>query len=162
MGKKAAAAPKKRQPGRPSKFTQAIADRICDRLAQGESLRKIAGTKQMPTMTTVFRWLQKDEKFREQYARARELQADTLADEILDIANTPQIGTKTVSKSTGLEVTEGDMIEHRRLQVDARKWYTGKLAPKKYGDRQQIDMEVKDVTPMADRMKQARERAKGK
>lgn len=118
----------------------------------------------MPTQSMVYRWLADDrhKKFREQYARARELQADTLADEILDIANTPQIGTKTVSKSTGLEITEGDMIEHRRLQVDARKWYASKLAPKKYGERQQIDMEVKDVTPMADRMKQARERAKGK
>lgn len=152
----------KRPPGRPSSYTPAIGQTICERLAKGESLRKICETDGLPTMTSVFRWLEKDEKFREQYARARELQADTLADEILDIANTPQIGTKSVSKATGLEITEGDMIEHRRLQVDARKWYASKLAPKKYGERQQIDMEVKDVTPMADRMKQARERAKGK
>ena len=27
------------------------------------------------------------------------------------------------------------MLQHRRLQVDARKWYASKLAPKKYGEK---------------------------
>ena len=89
----------------------------------------------MPTASMVYRWLAEYAEFREKYTRAREVQADTLADQILDIANTPVIGTKTVTKVTGVEVTEGDMIEHRRLQVDARKWYASKLAPKKYGDK---------------------------
>lgn len=150
----------KKRVGRPSGYTQAIGDKICFRLVDGESLRSICKGKGMPTLSMVYRWLEKNTEFRDQYARAREWQADTLADEILDIANTPQIGIKKVSKAAGVETTEGDMIEHRRLQVEARKWYAAKLAPKKYGERQQIDMEVKDVTPMADRMKQARERAK--
>lgn len=91
----------------------------------------------MPGQSTVFRWLAKDENadFREQYARARETQADVLFDEILTIADTPVIGVKTVTKATGVEKTEGDMIEHRRLQVDARKWMLGKMQPKKYGDK---------------------------
>jgi hypothetical protein len=67
--------------------------------------------------------------------RARELQAEYLIDEIVEIADTPQIGVKTIHKPTGTETTEGDMIEHRRLRVDARKWVASKLAPKKYGEK---------------------------
>ena len=65
---------------------------------------------------------------------ARDIQADVLFDEIHQIADTPQKGTKTVRKGEGdsstVETTEADMIEHRRLQIDARKWLIGKMAPK--------------------------------
>jgi hypothetical protein len=140
--------------GRPSTFTQAIADEICERLAEGESLRAICAGDDMPNKATVFKWLIADKAFSDQYARAREAQADALADEIVYIADTPQIGQKSVSKATGLEITEADMIEHRRLQVDARKWMTGKLAPKKYGDKQEIDLNVTDA--LAERLARAR------
>lgn len=143
-----------RRMGRPSEFTQAIADTICERIAEGESLRAICLDDDMPNKATVFRWLAADKAFSDQYARAREAQADALADEIVYIADTPQIGQVSVSKATGLEVTEADMIAHRRLQVDARKWMAGKLAPKKYGDKQEIDLNVTDA--LADRLARAR------
>jgi hypothetical protein len=83
----------------------------------------------MPTKTSVFRCLAAHNAFRDQYARARDARADTLFDEILDIANKPIVGKKTKYDKDGnvVEVTEGDMIEHRRLQIDARKWMAGKL-----------------------------------
>jgi hypothetical protein len=110
-------------------------EEICRRLIEGESLRAICATDGMPGKSTVCRWLAADGEFREQYARARELQAETLADEILDIANTPVIGQKVTTKADGsVETVEGDMIDHRRLQVDARKWVASKLLPKKYGE----------------------------
>ena len=143
-----------RRMGRPSEFTQAIADAICERIAEGESLRAICLDDDMPNKATVFRWLAADKAFSDQYARAREAQADALADEIVYIADTPQVGQTTVSKATGLEVTEADMIAHRRLQVDARKWMAGKLAPKKYGDKQEIDLNVTDA--LAERLARAR------
>ena len=120
---------------RPSAFTQKIGDLICEQLSDGISLREICSAANMPNRSTVFRWLAANALFRDQYARAREAQADAIFDEILHIADTPQTGQKTVSKATGMEVTEADMIEHRRLQVDARKWIAGKLAPKKYGEK---------------------------
>ncbi|WP_315928880.1 terminase small subunit protein [Mesorhizobium sp. SP-1A] len=121
---------------RPSDFTEEIADTICERLAEGESLRSICRDEGMPSTSSVCRWLAAREGFREQYARARELQADALFDEAQDIANTLVEGVKTKVTSDGkTEVTRGDMIEHRRLQVDVRKWMVGKLAPKKYGDK---------------------------
>ena len=85
-------------------------------------------------------WPNNTRDFRNQYIRARDIQADVLFDEIHQIADTPQKGTKTVRRGEGdnstVETTEADMIEHRRLQIDARKWLIGKMAPKKYGDKQ--------------------------
>ena len=123
---------------RASDYSDEKADAICERLADGESLRSICRDDDMPDKATVLRWLGVHEAFRDQYARAREMQADALFDEALDIADTPVEGVKTKTTSDGkLEETRGDMIEHRRLQVETRKWMVGKLAPKKYGDKVQ-------------------------
>lgn len=124
--------------GRPSEFTQDKADAICLRLAEGESLRAICASDDMPSMSSVMRWLGSTEReeFREQYARAREEQADFYAAQIIEIADTTEIGETIKTKEDGSqEVQTGDMIQHRRLKVDARKWYASKLAPKKYGER---------------------------
>lgn len=130
-------APKKKaakRTGKPGAYTIKIGDEICERLAEGESLRSICQDRHMPSKASVFRWIGQSQKFRDQYARAREAQADTLADEIIYIADNPVMGEKTKVTSDGKrEVTTGDMIEHRRLQIDARKWYAGKLRPKVYG-----------------------------
>jgi hypothetical protein len=126
--------------GRPSTFTAELADKICAQLAAGLSLRAVCREEGMPPEVTVRRWVVDDvQGFAAQYARARDMGLDAMADELVAIADTPQIGTKSVSKATGLEITEGDMVEHRRLQVDARKWYLSKLAPKRYGDKQQVE-----------------------
>lgn len=132
--------------GRPSSFTQEIGDLICERLSEGESLRGICSSPDMPHKATVFRWLAQDDAFRDQYARAREAQADAIFDEILHIADTPLIGKKTKTSANGVEVQEGDMIEHRRLQVEARKWMAGKLKPKVYGDKQAVELSNPDGT----------------
>jgi len=84
-------------------------------------------------------WLDSDHELFSQYERARENRADKIFDEILIIADTPVMGTKTTSKATGIEITEADMVEHRRLQVDVRKWMLGKMAPKKYGDKVHLE-----------------------
>lgn len=110
---------------RPSDFSREIADTICERLIEGESLRSICRDDEMPSASTVCRWLSNDEAFQEQYAHARELQADTLFDEIVDIAD----GRKAL-----LEGNDPD-VQRDRLSVDARKWMAGKLRPKKYGEK---------------------------
>ena len=104
----------------------------------------------MPDKATVFRWLSAEQQkdFRNQYARARDVQADVIFDEMLDIADTPVVGLKTISKPTGVETVEGDMIDHRRLQIETRKWLIGKMAPKKYGDKQQLEHSGADGGPV--------------
>ena len=130
-------------PGRPSSFTPDIGDAICERLANGESLRRICDDKRMPARSTILRWLASNDhrEFHDQYARARDAYADVKFDEILHIADTPLLGKKTVTKADGgKEIIEGDMIEHRRLQIDARKWVLARLAPKKYGDLSKLEV----------------------
>lgn len=104
----------------------------------------------MPGITTVYRWLADDEKFRGMYARAREDQADTLADEIQAIADEPMIGQRVTVSGTGRkkkrEVVTADMIEHRRLRVDTRKWIASKLKPRAYSDR--TTLQNPDGTPV--------------
>lgn len=135
--------------GRPSDYTQETAAKICERLTEGESLRSICRDEAMPSIASVFRWLGAHEIFREQYALARDAQADTLADEIIEIADTPLLGITTKTDEDGkIETTEGDMIAHRRLQVDARKWIAAKLKPKKYGDRIHQEVTGKDGAPI--------------
>lgn len=134
---------------RKSEFTQDVADVICERIAEGESLRSICKDEKLPSLATVFKWLTQQPAFAEQYARAREEQADALADEILHIADTPKLGVKTKINEKGeIETTEADMIEHRRLQVDARKWIAAKLKPKKYGDKISQELTGKDGGPI--------------
>lgn len=118
---------------RPSSFADSIADAICERLAEGESLRAICAAEDMPSKGTVFRWLAQSTEFRDQYARAREAQADTLADEIVDIADDGR-NDKYVDDE-GRPRVDQDVIARSRLRVDARKWVAAKLKPKVYGDK---------------------------
>ncbi|WP_200952406.1 transposase [Mesorhizobium sp. Root552] len=137
-------------PGRPSDYSEELADIICERLADGESLRSICRDEGMPHASTVCRWLASDDRtaFREQYARARELQADALFDEALEIADTPVEGVTYKETEKGTYVTRGDMIEHRRLRVDTRKWMVGKLAPKKYGEKLALGSDPDNPLPL--------------
>lgn len=144
---------------RPSKYSQQLADAICELLVDGKSLRTICSTAKMPSRSTVIRWLAENEAFRNHYARARELQADTLAEEILDIADKAVLGERLKKDGKGkvLERQTGDMVERSKLMIDARKWYAGKLQPKKYGERVALDHGVQDN--LADKLRAARERA---
>lgn len=113
---------------------------ICERLQRGESLNAICKDSHMPDESAVRNWVMDDyQGFAPRYARAREIGYARMAEEILQIANTPVIGKKTVTKDSGVEVTEYDMIEHRRLQVDTRKWMLSKVLPKIYGDKQTLE-----------------------
>lgn len=123
-------------------FSQEIADKICERLADGESLNAICKDAGYPAESTVRLWAINDvQGFAANYTRARELQAHKLFDEIIEIANTPVVGVVRTTKADGaVEEKAGDMLEHRRLQVDARKWYLSKVLPKVYGDK--LDVKV--------------------
>lgn len=117
---------------RSMEYTQEIADAICERLADGESLRKMCQLEDFPSKATVFKWLAANQTFADQYARAREAQADTLADEITDIADD---GARDYIETDDGPVVNYDHISRARLRVDARKWIASKLKPKKYGDK---------------------------
>jgi hypothetical protein len=116
--------------------TAATRSKVLERLALGESLKGICADDDMPDRATVWRWIDSDADFKARYDEARQRGLDALADELILIADSPLMGETTTTKADGgVEVTRKDMLEHRRLQIDARKWTLSKLAPKKYGDK---------------------------
>ncbi len=128
---------KSKKKGRPSLYTEALAAKICRRLAEGETLRSVCRDEKMPDKATVLRWLGDKAKtdFRDQYAHARDMQADALFDEALEIAD--DISGDWFTDKDGKKVVDHENIQRSRLRVDTRKWAAGKLAPKRYGDKLQ-------------------------
>jgi hypothetical protein len=123
--------------GRPSSFNQDVANIICIRLAEGESLRSICKDDAMPSQVTVYSWLFKFPEFLKQYTHAREEQAETHADEIVAIADeTPE--TTPVFDKEGNQIDiklDSAYIQWQRQRIDARKWNASKQRPKKYGEK---------------------------
>ena len=137
VAKSPESAPKAKM-GRPTIYTQQLANLICLRIAEGESLREIVKSEGMPERATIYDWLLKRPDFSDNYTRAREEQADTLADEIIAIADEQPEIIPVLDKRTG------ELIEHKldnaflqwqKNRIDARKWTAMKLKPKKYGER---------------------------
>lgn len=141
--KKVPPAKKAARPGQPSAYTPELAAKVCEHIANGLSLRAIAAIPDMPATSTIMAWLDGARpEFSEQYARAREAQADKMAEDIIAIAD--EECTMIRASKHGLDGDDDGMQEvvfdttavaRNRLRVDARKWLASKLAPKKYGDK---------------------------
>jgi hypothetical protein len=122
--------------GRPVEYTEEIAEEVCWRLAHGESLVSICRDEHLPHCATIYRWLIRFPTFCEMYARAREDQADTNADEILQIADEMPPEFTDEKGRTYLDQT---FIQWQKNRIDARKWTAAKLKPRKYGDRMAVE-----------------------
>lgn len=137
--------------GRPSDYSEELSVKICIRLADGESLRAICQDDDMPDRSTVFRWLASNEEFRDQYAHARDLQADTIADEVLEISDDGTNDWMERKNSDGANIgwtLNGEHVQRSRLRVDSRKWYASKVAPKKYGEKVQAEFSGPGGSPI--------------
>lgn len=132
--------------GRPTGYSQGLADKICELIADGNSLRKICTEDDMPSKSSVFKWLIEHKDFSDQYARAREAQADSLFDDILDIADESILDTYT--DKDGNVKTDSEVIGRSKLRVDARKWMAGKLRPKVYGEKSTQEITGPDGGPV--------------
>ena len=128
--------------GRPSSFNLNIAGEICGRIAAGESLNRICKEDGMPDQVTVYRWIAANEEFRKIYAQAREEQAETLADEITDLADEAPV---QVVDDKGTARVDNGWVTWQKNRVDARKWVAAKLKPRKYGDKLDLTSEGKAV-----------------
>ena len=127
--------------GRPSTYTQELANKICAELAMGISLRSVCRDKDMPCIATVFNWFRTKEAFLEQYTRAKEESADALVEDMLDIADdSTNDYMEQIDKDGNTEgyKLNGENIQRSKLRVDTRKWAASKLKPKKYGDKLDI------------------------
>ncbi len=106
----------------PIKYSPDMVDSICARIGAGESLNQICKEKGLPKRTTVLGWMQKHPYLNDKYAKARLVQADFYADQIIEIADNPKIE-----------------YQRARVMIDARKWKACKMHPRNYGDKVAID-----------------------
>lgn len=118
-------------------FSQETADLICQRLADGLSLRKACPEGMSPS--TVLRWLEASTDFAEQYTRARDIGYKLLADELIEIADDAS-GDTVVTESGPKQNPE--FAARSRLRLDTRKWMLSKMLPKVYGDKLELGGEV--------------------
>lgn len=125
----------KRKVGRPSKFSPELAAEICQRIAEGESLRSVCRDERIPTVLTIYNWMGAHPEFLQQYTRAKEDRADTHGEEIVELADLPP---KYIVDDKGIERVDHGFEAWRKTRIDARKWTASKLKPKSWGDRMQL------------------------
>jgi len=109
-------------PGKPSRYSEAIASSICRLVREGEYLKAICQLDGMPSLNTVYRWRQNNEAFARQYAIAREFHAETLADKIRE----------TIDGADGRTLEE---IQARRLKFDGYRYLAARYFPRMFGDK---------------------------
>lgn len=107
--------------GRPSSYSTELAYEIGRRLSEGESLRAICRDPAMPDKSTILRWMHNNAEFRQIYNVSRDIGMDDLADTAL--ADATAAGMKA------------ENVQAERLRFDARRWFVGKVAPKRWGDK---------------------------
>ncbi len=142
-----------------SGYSQKLALCICEEIAKGRSLRSICSPDNMPAASTVCLWLTEHKDFAEQYTRAREAQADFLAEDTIEIAdNATNDWMATNDPENPGYTLNGEHVQRSRLRVDARKWFASKVAPKKYGEKIGLEHSGEINLGLADRIKAARAR----
>ena len=107
--------------GRPSSYNEETAQRVLEHVSNGGFLTQLSALG-LPAHTTLARWMNENEDFRSAFARAREVRAETFADQIVEIADTEEDPARA------------------RNRIDARKFVASKLLPRVYGDKQQVEI----------------------
>jgi len=144
--------PAKHPGGRPTDYNDEVAARLLAAISEGKSVNVLCKEDWAPCRHTFFVWLQRHKEFADNYAVAKDQCAESLADEIIDIADD---GTNDWIAEHGDENAQeayrfnGEHYQRSRLRVDARKWIASKLKPKKYGERTQLEHSG-SIAPTAD------------
>jgi hypothetical protein len=111
-------------------YTEAIAAEICDRLENGEPLNEICRSPHMPDPKAVRKWVHDRPGFGPRYARAKSIGYERLADEVIEIGDSPCLGPNGY--------VDNAAVQRARLMSDNRKWLLSKVLPKIYGDKVEI------------------------
>lgn len=121
----------KKPVGRPSLYSQELADKICAELAEGVSLRGVCMKDDMPSLSSVFNWFRTQPTFLEQYARAKQESADAMAEEIVNISDDALADAQAGSENKAVNA----VVHAHKLKIETRKWLMSKMKPKKYGEK---------------------------
>lgn len=121
--------------GRPSVYTDELADRICEWIADGKSLRSFERENDdSPALSTICLWIVNNEKFSEHYRRARQAGGYAHADDILEVADQVLVGQ--------LEPASAKVV------IDAKKWAAERMAPKGHATKQVLEHVGEDGGPI--------------
>ena len=145
------AAPKTPRPAARRYDRAAVSAAICEGLKAGRSLESICSAADMPHVATYLEWVAQDPQLAQDYAHAREIGYALLADEIIQLSDKthewvtvqdldqdgrPRFNTDgTPILKQVLMPLNADVIAHKRVQIDTRKWMLSKMLPKIYGDK---------------------------
>ena len=111
---------------------------ICRQIAEeGLSLRAVLRSEDMPNSETFYKWLDADEKKSKQYTRATTSRAEEIFEDILVIADDQE--NDVYKDADGVDQTNHNVINRAKIRIDSRKWMLGKMNPKKYSDKIQVD-----------------------
>lgn len=124
-----------------AKKRKAIQEKILERLMKGEHLTAICRDSEMPSLETVYRWLRTNAEFAERYSFSREVAAQVMCDEIIEIAD--DSGDDWIDGWDGRKLNR-DAIERSKIKIDARKWTLATTMPHKFGNRTNIEVSGKD------------------
>jgi hypothetical protein len=112
--------------GRPSTYTEEEAQALCEWITNGKSLS--AWCRQTGrTAFAVYGWMREQPDFARRYAQAHEDRTDTMADDIIEIADAVE-GSDSVAA-----------VSAAKLRIETRKWIASKLKPQKYGEKQLVE-----------------------
>lgn len=135
--------------GRPTDYTPEIAEEICFRIGEGETLLSICREENKPVRSTIYLWLREHKEFSDKYAQAREVQADTFADEAIEIADDAAFDwQERIEKGKASVVCDYEHIQRSRVRIDTRKWLTSVSNPKKYSERIKQEISGPDGGPV--------------
>ncbi len=137
---------KKNPTGRPSIYTQDLADSVCEHLSLGKSLRSVCREEGMPSIAVVFKWIRDKEGFKEQYARAKQEGVEAMAEDIMEISDDGSNDwmERNFGETTAW-VENKESVQRSRLRIDTRKWLMSKIVPKKYGDKMDHTSDGKEI-----------------
>jgi hypothetical protein len=126
--------------GRPTLFSLGLATLICERIANGETLKAICAESEMPSQSSVFLWLSQNPEFSEMYARAREASADVLVEEAREIADDGSADYVVRSRDGKVELAvQHEHISRSKLRIEQRRWEAARRKPRAYGERRHAD-----------------------
>ncbi len=137
----------KKKTGRPSKYTDDLANEIAIRISEGEPLRQICRDEHMPHWTVVYDWMASNSQFSLRIAQAREKGEEAIAQECMAIADEPPSRTAMGS------IDSGD-VQHKKLRIETRLKLLAKWNPRKWGEKVDLNHGVQPDNPLADLLKQ--------
>lgn len=117
--------------GRPTTYSDKLAQSICDRLSEGEPLRVICRSPGMPAWRTVYGWMAANADFKARFARARDIGFDAIAEESLTIIDSKP---KTHGTEFGPKVDPA-YVQWQKNRAEQRLKLLAKWSPQKYGER---------------------------